>query len=75
MPPVDTSEVKFWSRTGGRIEKGSMYQRRPEWKAVVARIWPLERMARFSNPIPLMLTTLCTGASGDADGGIEVTTG
>ena len=52
-----------------------MYQRRAQGKAVVVRIWPSERMARFSNPRPLMLNTLCTATSGVAVGGIEVTDG
>ncbi len=75
MPLVVASEVKLWSRIGGRIESGSMYHSRAEGKAVVARISPLARKARSSNPMPLMFMTVCTVASGEAAGEIEVTFG
>ena len=42
---------------------------------MVARIWPLERTARFSKPLPLTLNSLCTRASTEAVGGNEVTDG
>ncbi len=38
---------------GGRIESGSIQKRRGSGKAIVARIWSLERRARFSKPPPL----------------------
>ncbi len=42
---------------------------------MVARITPLARKARFSHPMPLMFMTLCTLASGEAAGGVELTIG
>ena len=70
MPRVEVREVKFWRRIGGCRERGLMYQRRAEGKAVVARIWPVERTARFSKPLLLVrLKRGWTGAVGVAVGG------
>ena len=72
MPNVDVSAGKSVSKTGGRIERGSICQRPADGpKAAVTRIWPLARTARFSNPKLLMLKSLWTWAWTEAVGGVK----